>query len=285
MSSAAVAGPAAAEAAPPGPADFRAATERQQAMWATGDFHKIARGINPVSEALCETVDPSAGERVLDLACGSGNTAIVAARRDCEVTGIDYVPALIERARWRAAAEAVDIDFRVADAQALPFADAQFDVVLSVFGVMFAPDQEKTASEALRVCRPGGKIGLASWMPEDFGADFFGAHARYVPPPEGLAPPLRWGTETGVAELIGAETRAIRNTVRTARIHYRSIGYAIETYSRYFGPTRRALDALDREAGQMLLGDIETVLRAYNVATDGTLALEVRYMETITVRE
>lgn len=275
---------ATAAEAVPGPVDLRAVTEGQQATWATGDFHMISRGIVPVSEALCAAVDPSAGQRVLDVACGSGNAAIAAARRYCEVTGIDYVPALIERARMRAAAEAVDIDFRVADAQALPFANASFDAALSVFGVMFAPDQGKAASELLRVVRPGAKIGLACWMPEDFGADFFGAHARHAPPPAGVASPLRWGTEAGIAELLGAAASAIRNEVRTTRIHHRSVHHAIEAFGRYFGPTRRALETLDDNGRRSLLGDIETVFRRYNVATDGTLALQVRYMQTIAIR-
>lgn len=146
--------------------DYEAVTERQQATWATGDFNVISRLIMPMSEALVRAVDPHAGQRVLDVACGSGNAALIAGRRFCEVTGIDYVPALIERARMRAAAEGIDIDFRVGDAQALSFPDASFDVVLSTFGVMFAPDQEQAAGELLRVCRPGGRIGLASWMPE-----------------------------------------------------------------------------------------------------------------------
>src|SRR5688572_26092468 len=140
--------------------DYAAVTQRLQATWATGDFHEIARQIVPVSEALVQRVDPRPGQRVLDVACGSGNAALVAARRYCEVTGIDYVPALVERAMARAAAEGVRADFRVVDAQALPFPDASFDVVLSVFGVMFAPDQEKAAKELLRVCRRGGTIGL-----------------------------------------------------------------------------------------------------------------------------
>ena len=170
--------------------DYNAITERQQATWATGDFNVISRLTMPMSEDLVRAVDPHAGQSVLDVACGTGNSALVAGRRHCRVAGIDYVPALIERARTRAKAEDMDIDFRVGDAQALPFPDASFDVVLSAIGVMFAPDQERAASELLRVCRPDGTIGLASWMPEGFGGEFFTAHARHVPlRPESSRPP------------------------------------------------------------------------------------------------
>jgi len=166
--------------------DYAHITEHQQKTWATGDFSEVARQVVSVSEDLCRAVDPHAGERVLDVACGSGNTALAVARRYCQVSGIDYVPALIERAKVRAGAEGTSIDFRVADAQALPFGEAAFDAVVSVFGVMFAPDQKKAASELIRVCRPGGRIGLACWMPEGIGGAFFGVHGRYLLPPLGL---------------------------------------------------------------------------------------------------
>jgi ubiquinone/menaquinone biosynthesis C-methylase UbiE len=265
--------------------DYAAITERQKETWATGDFHEISRQIMPISEALCQAADPHAGQRVLDVACGSGNTALVAARRYCDVTGIDYVPALIERAKIRNVAEKLDIDFRVADAQALPFPDASFDTVLSVFGVMFAPDQEKAASELLRVCRPGGAIGLANWMPEDFGQDFFGAHARHVPPPPGLTPPQRWGTDTGLQELLGAGTRSIESEKRTNRAYMRSMQHAVEEFRTYFGPTSRACETLDAEAQKSLMSDIETVFRRYNEATDGTVILAYQYLQTIAVRK
>jgi SAM-dependent methyltransferase len=172
--------------------DYQAVTARQKEVWASGDFHEIARQNVIMAEALCAAVDPHGGERELDIACGSGTAALVAARRYCAVTGIDYVPALVERAGQRAAAEGFDVDFRLADAQALPFPDASFDVVLSVYGVQFAPDQARAAAEMLRVCRPGGRIGLATPMPKGWSGDFFATNARYMPPPPGLQPPLRW---------------------------------------------------------------------------------------------
>ncbi|MFP4538974.1 MAG: class I SAM-dependent methyltransferase [Dichotomicrobium sp.] len=265
--------------------DCRALTERQRATWATGDFHEISRQIVPVSETLCQAADPHAGERVLDVACGSGNTALVAARRYCEVTGIDYVPALIERASQRAAAEGVVIDFQVADAQALPFPDASFDVVVSVFGVMFAPDQEKAASELLRVCRPGGRIALANWMPEHFGKDFFAVHARYMPPPPGLHPPQRWGTESGLEELLGVGTTSISSEKRTNRAYLRSIAHAVDTFCKCFGPTKRALQMTDARAQECLKNDLAAVFQRYNAATDGTLAFDAQYLQAVAIRK
>jgi ubiquinone/menaquinone biosynthesis C-methylase UbiE len=264
--------------------DYRLVTERQQATWATGDFNELARQVMSISEDLCRAIDPHAGERVLDVACGSGNAALAAARRYCQVSAIDFVPALIERAKARALAEGTNIDFRVADAQGLPFDDASFDVVLSVFGVMFAPDQEKAASELLRVCRPGGRIGLASWMPEGVGGDFFGAHARYVPPPPGLKPGVRWGTDAGLAELLGAGTRSIKTERRTSFQYYYSIEHGLSVFRTYFGPTNRAFQMIDAQSQERLRKDLEDVFARYNRATDGTVVLESQYLQAIAIR-
>src|SRR2546428_12287168 len=190
----------------------------------------------PASEAVVAAVNPHAGARVLDVACGSGNTALVAARRFCEVTGIDFVASLVERARQRAATDGVKAEFREGDAQALPFPNATFDAVFSTFGVMFAPNQELAAIELLRVCKPGGRIGLANWMPTEYGGDFFRTIAKYVPPPAGLKPALRWGTEEGLRELLGSGTSAIPTERRSVTMYYRSIDHAIETFRPYFRP-------------------------------------------------
>jgi SAM-dependent methyltransferase len=264
--------------------DYRALTERQQSTWATGDFHEIARQVVSVSEALCEAVDPHAGQRVLDVACGSGNAALVAARRYCDVAGIDYVPALIERANVRAAAEGTKIDFRVADAQSLPFPDASFDAVLSVFGVMFAPDQEKAAQELLRVCRPGGTIGLCTWPPVGMVSEFFATHARYVPPPAGTKPPIRWGTDAGLVELLGAGTSSIETEQRPVFEYFRSIDHAIDVFRTYFGPTARAFQMLDAERQASLRKDLEAIFQRYNRATDGTAVVEAQYLMVIAIR-
>jgi SAM-dependent methyltransferase len=263
------------------PPDYRAVTETQRTTWASGDFHEIARQNVVMAEAVCEAVDPHAGERVLDVACGSGTAALVAARRYCDVIGIDYVPALIGRARARAAADGLDVDFRVADAQSLPFADASFDVVLSVYGVQFAPDQERAASELLRVCRPGARIALASPMPEGWSGDFFATHGRYVPPPPGVRPPLRWGTEEGVSELLDEGTRSLRSEPQRALQYYRSVDHAVEVFGTYFGPTIRAAEAAGADGNRRLRKDLEAVFTRYNRATDGSAVVENTYLLTV----
>ena len=260
--------------------DFDAITARQQQTWASGDFNQIARQNVCMAEAICEAIDLHAGERVLDVACGSGTAALVAARRYCEVTGIDYVPELINRARSRSAADGVDADFQVGDAQALAFPDDCFDAVLSVYGVQFAPDQEKAATEMLRVCRPGGRISLATPIPEGWSGDLFAAMGKHVPLPPGVNPPLRWGTETGLDELLGRGTRSIRSEKRTALQYYRSVEHAAEVFLTWFGP---AIRACERSAKDDVREDLKTVFSRYNRATDGTAVIENTYLVTIAV--
>ena len=264
--------------------DLGAITEAQRATWTRGDFHEVARQNVVMAEALCQAVDPHADQRVLDVACGSGTAALVAARRYCEVTGIDYVPELIDRARLRARAEGFDINLRVADAQALPFGDARFDVVLSVYGVQFAPDQRRAADELLRVCRPGGKIGLAGPIPEGWSGDFFAAHAHHAPPPPGVQQPLRWGTQSGLEELIGPGVLSMESRPRTALQYYRSVEHAVEVFSRYFGPTLRALDTVGSQGRADVLADLAAVFDRYNRADDGTAVIENAYLQTVAVR-
>ena len=264
--------------------DFTAITGRQQQTWATGDFNVVAMQIVGVAEALVAAADPRPGQRVLDVACGSGNTALVAARRYCEVIGLDYVPALVARARQRAAADGVAAEFREGDAQALPFPDRSFDVVLSTFGVMFAPDQEKAASELLRVCRPGGTIGLANWTPDGFGGDFFKVVAKHLPPPPaGLKPPSRWGTIDGLQELLGRGA-TIRTERRNIRQYYTSVAHAVETFKRYFGPIARAFEAVGPSGEAALTRDIAAMFEKYNRATDGTLVPDCDYLQVIATR-
>jgi SAM-dependent methyltransferase len=198
--------------------DLGAIKGRQRQVWASGDYAAVGTRILIMSELLCEAVDLRAGQLVLDVATGSGNAALAAARRGCEVTGVDYVPSLLERARVRARAEGLPVTFREGDAEQLPFPDASFDVVLSVVGVMFAPDQERAARELLRVCRPGGKIGLANWTPDGFNAEMTRVMTRYVPPPPGLNPPVqhRRGRHGGLAEQLsgggcGSPLRGMRS--------------------------------------------------------------------------
>jgi SAM-dependent methyltransferase len=269
---------------PPDAPDFRALTEAAATTWSSGDFNEISWSLVPVAEDLVQTADPAPGERVLDLACGSGNAALIAARRYCAVTGIDIAANLVERARARAAADGLRIDFHEGDAQALPFEDARFDVVLSAFGIIFAPDQPLAAAEALRVCRPGGRIALANWQPEGFGRDFFGIHRRHAPPPEGTPSPLDWGTEGGLRRLFSGGVASLAVERRVFPIHFRSVAHAVETYASRFGPTIRALERVGPEGAAALKADIAALVEAYNRAGDGTVRMEADYLRVLATR-
>jgi ubiquinone/menaquinone biosynthesis C-methylase UbiE len=264
--------------------DFSAIKGRQRQTWASGDFHKIASLIVPVSEQLCDTVDLRAGERVLDVATGSGNTAIAAARRLCEVTGVDYVPALLERGRIRAAAEALPITFQEGDAEALPVADAAYDVVLSTFGSMFAPNQDQAARELLRACRPGGRIGLASWTPEGWIGEVFRVTGRHVPPPAGLRPPTRWGTENGVRELFGDGIASLQVTWKAFVWRFASAQQYLDLFRAYYGPTVKAFDALDETGRQALARDLIETVQRFDQAEDDTLLVPAEYLEVVAIK-
>lgn len=265
--------------------DFAAITGRQQQTWATGDFNVIALSVIDASQQLVEAANPRPGQRVLDVACGSGNVALIAARRYCDVTGIDYVPELLARARQRATADGVSADFREGDAQALPVADGSYDAVLSVFGVMFAPNQEQTAAELLRACRSGGTIGIGSWIPDGWGGDLFRALSKHLPAPApGLKPGVRWGTEEGVRELLGSGTTTITCTKRVFSQYYRSVDHALDLFLTYYGPTTRPYAAADPSARDAIRSDIGAVFSKYNEATDGTCAMRSEYLQVIATR-
>lgn len=265
-------------------ADLDAVKAQQLKTWAMGDFAMIGWNTVFPGELLCEAVQLRAGERVLDVAAGSGNAAISAARRNCEAVGIDYVPALIERARERAAVERLPARFEVGDCEAIPFADASFDVVLSVYGSMFAPRQEQAARELLRVCRPGGRIGMANWTPESFWGKTFGLQARYLPPPVELRPPVEWGTQKRLGELFGTAVRSIDITPRSALFRYRSPAHWIEVFSTYFGPIIRTLETLDAERRGAYLSELEETLRRFNRSGDDTLVVSSDYLEVVMVK-
>lgn len=268
------------------PIDYQSITNNQRQTWSQGDFHEIARLNIVMAEAICDVGDLRAGERVLDVACGSGPAALVAARRYCEVTGIDFVPTLLERARMRASAEGFDVDFLEADAQDLPFEADSFDAVLSVYGVQFAPDQQRAARELVRVTRPGGRIILASPAPHGWSGDFFAVHARYNPPPPGLDSPLRWGTEDGLAHLFGPAAAEVVSEPRPAFQYWHSTDHAVDVFSGSFGPTIRAAEDLDDDGRRTLRRDLEQVFQRYNRATDGTAIVENTYLlSTITLEQ
>jgi SAM-dependent methyltransferase len=264
--------------------DLETIKHRQRDVWALGDFGMIAWNTAFVGELLCEAVDLRAGERVLDVACGSGNAALSAGRRFCEAVGVDFVPALIERARERAAVERLRTTFEVGDAENLPFEDASFDVVLSVFGSMFAPDQERAAGELVRVCRQGGKIGLANWTPEGMWGQLFRIHGQYLPPPQGLRPPTLWGTEARVGELLGPAVRDLRVRRRTAAFRAPSAHRWLEFFRTYFGPTIRVMEALDESGRERFSRDVLAELERCNRADDGTLVAEAEYLETVAIK-
>lgn len=262
--------------------DFGALKQRQQATWATGDYAVIGTTLQIVGERLCEAVDLRAGERVLDVAAGNGNASLAAARRWAEVTATDYVGALLDRAQERAAAERLRIQCYEADAEALPFEDGSFDVALSTFGVMFTPDQEKAASELLRVCRSGGRIGLANWTPDGFIGQLFRTISRHVPPPVGIKPPGLWGTQSRLQELFAGNS--IRVTEQTFTFRYRSPDHWLEVFQTYYGPTHRAFAALDVDHAAALRSDIMDLLAQFNRGGNDTLIVPGNYLEVVVTR-
>jgi len=256
---------------------------RQQAMWASGDFAVIGTTLQIVGELLCEAVDVQAGERVLDVAAGNGNATLAAARRFAAVTSTDYVPALLESGRRRAQAEGFDVAFKVADAEDLPYPDASFNVVLSTFGVMFAPDHHQAASEMMRVCRKGGRIGLASWTPTGFLGQLFRVVAAYVPPIPGVRSPLLWGTDAHIQDLFQGAARIVQTT-RHFAFRYRSPEHWVEVFRTYYGPVHKAFAALDAEKRAALEADLIALLRQSDRGGSSGLVVPGEYLETVITR-
>ena len=267
-----------------GAPEFSPIKARQQATWASGDYATIGTTLQIVGEELCEALDLRAGQRVLDVAAGNGNAALAAARRWCDVTATDYVPALLERARERAEAERLPLAIEVADAEALPYADASFDVVTSTFGAMFTPDHTKPAKEMLRVCRSQGKIGLANWTPDGFIGDLFKAIGKYIAPPTGLKSPALWGTKVHIAELFGAHAASIRSEFKTFMFRYRSDDHWIEAFKTFYGPVLKTFETLDAEAGSALIADLKSLIARFNVAHDGTMVVPSEYLQIVIVK-
>jgi len=254
---------------------------RQRLMWESGDYAVIGATLQIVGELLNEAADVHAGDRVLDVAAGNGNATLAAARRFATVTSTDYVPALLERGRRRAEAEGfTNVRFEVADAEALPYADARFDVVLSTFGVMFAPDHQRAAAELMRVCTKGGRIALASWTPQGFLGQLFRLIAQYVPPPAGVRSPLLWGTEAHLRELFPSAT-GIEHTTRMFAFRYRSPEHWIEVFRSFYGPLHKAFAALDVERQAALEADLLALLRSLNTGGQATLVVPGEYLEAV----
>ena len=261
--------------------DIVTVKQRQQAAWASGDYAAVGARLLLIAELLCESVDLRAGERVLDVACGSGNAALAAARRFCQVTGIDYVPTLLDRARQRAQAEGLQATFQDADAEALPFPDDAFDVVLSTCGAMFAPDQEQTARELLRVCRPGGRIGMVNWVPDGYVGELFRAIGRYLPPPPGVRPPVLWGSPERLRELFGPGV-SISAPRRSFLWRFPSAEHQAEFFASFYGPTNKALAGLAADRAAALKADMLEAARSFDTSEDGdTLVLRMDYLEAV----
>lgn len=264
--------------------DLGAIKARQQKTWSSGNYARVGNTLVIMGERLCEAVDVRAGQAVLDVATGSGNTALSAARRFAQVTGVDYVPGLLDQARALAAAEGLEVNFQEGDAEQLPFADSSFDVVLSTVGVMFAPNQEQTAAELLRVIKPGGKIGLVNWTPEGFIGQLFKVTGQHVPPPVGLKSPLLWGTEARLKELLGDGVRSLEVKRQHFVFRYQSAHHFMEFFRTYYGPTLKAFEALDEAGKESLAKGIEALAAQFNRLDDGALAIPSEYLEVVAVR-
>jgi len=267
----------------PAQTDLAAVKARQQAAWASGDYAIVGTTLQIVGENLCEAADLRSGQQVLDVAAGNGNATLAAARRWCAVTSTDYVPALLERGKARAAAEGLDVKFMPADAENLPFPDASFDAVLSTFGVMFTPDQERAAHEMARVCKRGGKIALANWTPEGFIGQLFKTLGQHLPPPAGVKSPALWGTRARLEELFGSKGQ-IAASDRMFTFRYRSPKHWLEVFRTWYGPVHKAFLALPEDRQGALENDLLTLIGRFNRAQDGTMVVDGAYLEIVVTR-
>ena len=265
--------------------DLAAVKGRQQAAWSAGDYAVIGTTLQLVGESLCEALDLRAGEKVLDVAAGNGNATLAAARRWTDVTSTDYVPSLLERGRARAGAEGLPVTFEQADAENLPYRDASFDVVMSTFGVMFTPDQDKAAAEMARVCRPGGRIGLANWTPTSMIGELFKTMGRYIPPPAGVKSPALWGTEARLRELFDGSIDSLAIERRNFVFRYRSPAHWLEVFRTFYGPMQRAFAALDASGQASLAAELTALAQRFNRADDGSLVAPSEYCEVVIGRK
>jgi ubiquinone/menaquinone biosynthesis C-methylase UbiE len=264
--------------------DLAAIKTRQQGAWSSGDYAVVGTTLQIVGEELCEALDLRAGQRVLDVAAGNGNVSLAAARRWCDVVATDYVPALLVRARERAEAERLPITIREADAEALPFANGSFDVVVSTFGVMFTPDQERAASELLRVCRRGGKIGLANWTPDGFIGQMFKTIGRHMPPPAGIRPPSSWGQREHLDHLFSHGVTSIQARRKHFVFRYRSPEHCLEVFKTFYGPVLKTFAALQPEAQEALRKDLLWLISEFNRSGDDTMVVPSEYLEVVITR-
>jgi ubiquinone/menaquinone biosynthesis C-methylase UbiE len=265
--------------------DFAAVKTRQRAAWSSGDYAVVGTTLQIVGEALCEAMDLRSTQRVLDVAAGNGNVTLAAARRWCDVVSTDYVEALLTRGRERAAAERLNVEFREADVENLPFADAGFDAVVSTFGCMFAPNPKQTASEMLRVCKSGGKVGMANWTPEGFIGQLFKTIGKHVPPPAGIESPALWGSRQRIQDLFGAQAAKVEVESRHFTFRYRSPEHWLEIFKNYYGPVLKAFAALDAARQPALADDLLTLIAKFNRAKDGTMVAPSEYLEVVITKK
>ena len=264
------------------PAAVLAAVKTKQHLaWSSGDYAVVGTTLQIVGESLCEALDLRAGERVLDVAAGNGNATLAASRRWCDVVSTDYVPTLLERGRARASAEGLPVQFEQADAENLPYTDHGFDVVMSTFGVMFTPDQDKAAAEMARVCKPGGRIGLANWTPSSFVGELFKLIGHYLPPAAGVKSPALWGTEARLRELFGERLDSMAIERKHFVFRYRSAAHWLEVFRTFYGPMHKAFGALDAAQQEALAADLIALAERFNRATDGTLVAPSEYIEVV----
>lgn len=263
--------------------DLSALKIRQQAAWSSGNYAVVGTTLQIVGEQLCETLDLRPGSKVLDVAAGNGMVTLAAARRWCDVTSTDYVPALLEQGRARAAAEGLAVDFMEADAEQLPFENGSFDVIVSTFGVMFTPNQPQAASELLRVCKSGGKIGLANWTPDGFIGQVFKTLGKYLPPPSGAKSPALWGTRARLDELFGNQA-TIKAEPRIFNFRYRSPDHFLDVFKTFYGPVLKAFAALDAPTRENLRNDLHALIVRMNKSGDATMVLPSEYLEVVITR-
>ncbi|TWT06145.1 class I SAM-dependent methyltransferase [Reyranella sp. CPCC 100927] len=269
---------------PAGSIDLEALKARQQGAWSSGDYAIVGTTLQIVGEALCEALDVRAGQTVLDVAAGNGNVSLAAARRGCDVIATDYVPALLDRARERAQAERLNIQFREADAEALPFPTGSFDAVVSTFGVMFTADHDRAAAELVRVCKPGGKIGMANWTPEGFIGQLFKTIGKHLPPPPGAKSPALWGTPARLAEMFEPQAASIKAERRHFVFRYRSPEQWLDVFRNYYGPVLKTFAALQPPAQAALQQDLLSLVGQFNRSGDATMVVPGEYLEVVVTR-
>ena len=283
-----MAGPATAlnpnQSSAPAAPDLTALKTKQQAAWSSGNYAIVGATLQIVGEELCEALDLKSGSKVLDVAAGNGMASLAAARRWCDVTSTDYVPALLERGRARAEAEGMEIEFREADAENLPFGANSFDTVLSTFGVMFTPNQDRASAELLRVCKPRGQIGLANWTPEGFIGQVFKTLGKYLPPPAGAKSPALWGTRARLTEMFESGAASIKAEPRMFNFRYRSPEHFLEVFKTFYGPVLKAFAALEPAKREELHNDLHALIVRMNRAKDGTMIVPSEYLEVIVTK-